>query len=277
MTMLTRAIPSTGEALPVVGIGTWQTFDIAAGRSGLEQRAAVLQALFDAGGSVIDSSPMYGRSEAVVGRVLGDMGARDKAFLATKVWTQGREAGLRQMEASLEKMASGGVIDLMQIHNLVDWRTHMKTLRAWKEAGRIRYIGITHYTTSTLDDLADIIRAEPIDFVQTVYSIGVRAAEERLLPVAAERGVAMICNLPFGSGGQLSRLRRRPLPQWASELGIESWAQFCLKYLIAHPAVTCVIPGTSDPAHAADDCAAGVGPLPDANQRRRMVEVLEAS
>ncbi len=268
--MLKRAIASSGEEIPVVGLGTWQTFDIGGDAGEIAQRRAVVEALFQAGGSVIDSSPMYGRSEAVVGRVLSEMKAREKAFLATKVWTEGREAGIRQMEGSFQKMAAGDTMDLMQIHNLVDWRTHLKTLQGWKAEGRVRYIGITHYTTSTLDQLADILAKERVDFVQTVYSIGVRNAERRLLPVARDRGVAVLCNLPFGSGGQFSRVRNTALPDWAGEIGVKSWAQFMLKYLVGNPAVTCVIPGTSKPHHMVDNCSAGTGVMPDETLRQRM-------
>jgi diketogulonate reductase-like aldo/keto reductase len=267
--MLTRPIPRTNEQLPVVGLGTWQAFDIGADRAALDQRKEVLRALFEAGGSVIDSSPMYGRAEAVVGTLLTEMKARDKAFLATKVWTSGEAAGATQMSASFAKMQAD-TIDLMQIHNLLDWRTHLKTLRAWKEKGRFRYIGITHYTTSALDDLAAVIRSEPIEFVQLAYSIDVRAAEERLLPLAAERGVGVLVNRPLSTGGLFGRVRGKPLPAWATEFDCASWGQFFLKFILGHPAVTCVIPGTARPEHMRDNVAAGSGRLPDESQRRRM-------
>ncbi len=212
--MLTRPIPSTKEQLPVVGLGTWQAFDVGSDRAGLDQRKEVLRILFDAGGTVIDSSPMYGRAETVVGTLLTEMKARDKAFLATKVWTSGERAGETQMVASLAKLQADS-IDLMQIHNLLDWRTHLKTLRSWQAKGRFRYIGITHYTTSALDDLAAVIRAEPVDFVQFAYSIDVRAAETRLLPLAAERGVAVLVNRPFSTGGLFGKVAR----QGAARLG----------------------------------------------------------
>ena len=273
--MLTRPIPATGEAMPVIGFGTWQTFDVGADKAALAQRREVLQVLFDAGGRMIDSSPMYGRAEAVVGTLLKEMGARDKAFLATKVWTSGERAGITQMRESAAKLGTPS-IDLMQIHNLVDWRTHLKTLRAWKAEGRFRTLGITHYTVPALDDLADIIRKEKIDFVQLGYSIGTRAAEQRLLPVAAERGVAVIANQPFDSGDLFQRSKGKPLPAWASELDCTSWAQFMLKYIVGHPAVTCAIPGTARPDHARDNIAAALGRLPDERQRRRMAEYWEA-
>jgi diketogulonate reductase-like aldo/keto reductase len=273
--MLTRPIPQSQEPLPVVGVGTWQTFDIEAERAALDQRKEVLRILFEAGGRVIDSSPMYGRAEAVVGTLLAEMKAHDKAFLATKVWTSGESAGIRQMNASFSKMQAP-VIDLMQIHNLVDWRTHLRTLRAWKAAKRLRYIGITHYTVPSLGDLAAVIRAEPLDFVQLSYSIDVRAAEERLLPLAAERGVAVLVNQPFGSGNLFRQVRGKALPAWAAEFDCASWAQFFLKFILSHPAVTCVIPGTAKPEHARDNVAAGLGRLPDAAQRKRMIAYWDA-
>lgn len=267
--MLTRPIPQTQESLPVVGIGTWQTFDVGPDRPALDQRKEVLRVLFEAGGKVIDSSPMYGRAEAVVGQLLTEMQAHDKAFLATKVWTSGKAAGIEQMSASLAKLQAPA-IDLMQVHNLVDWRTHLETLRAWKEQKRVRYIGITHYTVPGLDELAAVIRGEPINFVQFAYSINVRAAETRLLPLCAERGVAVIVNQPFDSGNLFARVRGKALPDWAAEVGCASWSQVFLKFILGHPAVTCVIPGTAKPEHMRDNAAAGLGRLPDAAQRRRM-------
>jgi diketogulonate reductase-like aldo/keto reductase len=267
--MLTRPIPKTNEQIPVVGVGTWQAFDIGSERGALDQRKQVLQVLFDAGGSVIDSSPMYGRAEAVVGTLLAEMKPKQSPFLATKVWTSGEAAGAAQMSASFAKMQAS-TIDLMQIHNLLDWRTHLKTLRSWKEKGRFRYIGITHYTSSALADLADVIRAEEIDFVQLAYSIDVRDAEERLLPLAAERGVAVLVNRPFSTGGLFGQVRGKALPAWAAEVDCSSWGQFFLKFILGHTAVTCVIPGTAKPDHMRDNVAAGVGRLPDAAQRHRM-------
>lgn len=267
--MLTRPIPRTGEPLPVIGFGTWQTFDIGDDRAELDQRQAVLAALFEAGGRVIDSSPMYGRAEAVVGRLLTAMGGHDEAFLATKVWTSGEAAGVAQMNQSFHKLEAK-TIDLMQVHNLIDWRTHLRTLRAWKEQKRLRYVGITHYTTAALDDLARIIRSEQIDFVQLGYSIGTREAETRLLPLAQERGVAVIVNQPFDSGTLFSRARGKPLPGWAGEISCTSWAQVFLKYILGNSAVTCAIPGTARPDHARDNIAAGFAPLPDEVLRRRM-------
>ena len=270
----TRPIPKTAEQMPVIGLGTWQAFDIGKDPGGRAERQEVLRLLFDAGASMIDSSPMYGRSEGVVGDLLKTMDARDKAFLATKVWTWGEEAGRRQMDESFRRFRTE-TVDLMQIHNLVDWKTHLRTLRVWKEDGRIRYIGITHYTDTALADLADVIRSEPVDFVQLPYSIGMRDAERELLPLAADKGVAVIVNRPF-EGGVLFRERRtEALPGWAAELGIASWAQFFLKFVLSHPAVTCVIPGTAKPKHMADNLNAGRGPEPDRKMREKMLDAAQ--
>jgi len=271
----TRSIPKTSEQLPVVGLGTWQGFDVGKDPAARAEREEVLRLLFDAGASLIDSSPMYGSAEGVVGDLLAKMKARDKAFLATKVWTWGEEAGVRQMDESFRRFHAE-VVDLMQIHNLVDWRTHLRTLRAWKEDGRIRYIGITHYTEAALAELAAIIRKEPVDFVQLPYSLGMRDAEEELLPLAADKGVAVIVNRPFEGGSLFQERRREALPPWAGELGIESWAQLFLKFVLAHPAVTCVIPGTGKPAHMADNLNAGRGALPDDTMRPQMIRAAKA-
>lgn len=267
--MHTRAIPSTGEAMPVVGLGTWQAFDIGNDPAENAERRQVLEILFAAGGRMIDSSPMYGRAEAATGRLLAGMDARGKAFIATKVWTSGERAGIAQMQSSGEKLGAP-VIDLMQIHNLVDWRTHLATLRAWKERGTFRYIGITHFTSGAFDDLMAIMRAEAIDFVQMPYSLDMRAAEARLLPLAVERGIAVIPNRPYGGGGMFSHVRGKALPEWAAEAGAASFGQLFLKYLIGHPAVTCVIPGTARADHMRDNVAAGAGPLPDGVMRQRI-------
>ncbi|MDM0072759.1 aldo/keto reductase [Variovorax sp. J2P1-59] len=266
--MNTRPIPSTREALPVVGCGTWIGFDVAAGSAEYQRLPGVLDALFAAGGTVIDSSPMYGRSEAVTGDLLAASNQRGKAFLATKVWTSGRDAGIAQMEQSFARLRTDR-IDLMQVHNLVDWRTHLKTLRGWKDKGRVRYIGVTHYTASAYAEVEAVLRAEKLDFLQINYSFDEREAAQRLLPLAAERGVAVIVNMPFGGGGLLRRLRDKPLPGWAGEIGSTSWAQVLIKFVLSHPAVTCTIPGTSRPEHMADNAAAGAGPVPDAAFWRR--------
>jgi diketogulonate reductase-like aldo/keto reductase len=268
--MHTRAIPSSGERLGIIGCGTWQTFDVGSTPAERDPLADVLRILFAAGGSVIDSSPMYGRSEAVAGDLLTALQLHERAFVATKVWTTGREAGIKQMHESMALLQQPR-INLMQIHNLVDWRTHLKTLRAWKDEARIRYLGITHYTASAFDQLASILRTEKLDFVQMNYSLDDRDAEARLLPLAADRGVAVLVNQPFGGGSLLRKLARAPLPQWAGEIGCGSWAQILLKYVVSHPAVTCAIPGTGKPRHMTDNCRAGVGILPDAAMRKKMV------
>ena len=216
---------------------------------------------------------MYGSSEAVVGELLAGTGARKQAFVATKVWTTGRDAGIAQMQRSM-KLLRANSIDLMQVHNLSDWRSHLPTLRAWKADGRIRYLGVTHYTSSAYDQLEAVMREETLDFVQLNYALDDRAAEQRLLPLAAERGMAVLVNRPFGGGGLLRRLHRRSLPDWAAEIGCTSWAQILLKFILANPAVTCVIPATSQPDHMTDNVKAGLGSYPDAALRARMVAAL---
>jgi len=256
-----RAIPSSGALLPVVGCGTWLGFDVGSRPAELPSRGEVLQALFDAGGSVVDSSPMYGSAEQVVGSLLQSAGSRARAFVATKVWTTGKRAGIEQMERSMTLLRTQH-IDLMQVHNLQDWRTHLATLREWKAQGRFSYVGVTHYTESAHPELERVMRAEPLDFVQFNYSIASRGAEQRLLPLAAERGMAVLVNLPFGGGKVLRSLRQRPLPGWATEIGCSDWNQVLLKFALSQPAVTCVIPGTSSPEHMRTNAAAGLGELP---------------
>jgi diketogulonate reductase-like aldo/keto reductase len=269
-----KPIPKTGELLPVVGLGTWQTFDIGNDPKERAEREAVLEELFRAGGSVIDSSPMYGRSEGVVGYLVAKMGEREQAFLATKVWTRGEEAGIRQMDESYRRFRTG-IVDLMQVHNLVDWKTHLRTLLRWKADGRVRYIGVTHYTEAALQELAEVVRSELVDFVQLPYSIGMRGAERTLLPLAQDKGVAVIVNLPFEGGGLFRRRRRDALPGWAVEAGIGSWPQLFLKYVLSHPAVTCVIPGTSKAEHMADNLNAGRGEAADEKLRAAMLRAAE--
>ena len=271
--MQTRKIPSTGEALPVIGCGTWQTFDVGPSAAERAPRAEVLKALFEAGGSVIDSSPMYGKSEGVVGDLLAAAGTRDKAFFATKVWTQGRDAGIAQMKESMRLLRTDR-IELMQIHNLVDWKTHLPTLKAWKAEGRIRLIGITHYTESMHGELESVLRQGGFDFVQVNYALDDRGIERRLLRVAQDNGVAVLINQPFGGGGLLRKLAARKLPDWAGEIGCTSWAQLLLKFVLAQPAVTCVIPGTSKPEHMRDNAKAGLGTYPDDRLRQRMIDTV---
>ncbi|MBX3500508.1 MAG: aldo/keto reductase [Alphaproteobacteria bacterium] len=272
--MLTRPIPATGEPLPAIGCGTWRGFDVGSDPAARASLAGVLQALFEAGGSVVDSSPMYGRAEAVSGDLLAAQGWRPRAFLATKVWTRGREAGVCEMQRSMALMKSGPTIDLIQVHNLVDWRVHLETLRTWKAEGRVRYLGITHYTPSAHDELESVMRAAVPDFVQLDYALDDRAAERRLLPLAAELGIAVLVNRPLGGGGLARRLQGRALPDWAAAIGCTSWPQILLKFVLAHPAVTCAIPGTANPAHMRDNAQAGTGALPDAALIRRMVEAI---
>jgi diketogulonate reductase-like aldo/keto reductase len=271
--MRTRPIPSTGAPLPVIGCGTWRGFDVGRTPQERDPLSAVLRVLFQAGGSVIDSSPMYGRAEGVVGDLIAAGHWRDKAFLATKVWTTGKAAGIDQMRRSQQLLRSDR-IELMQVHNLLDWRTQLATLRQWKQEGHIGYLGVTHHTEGAYDELERIMRAERLDFVQLNYAIDDRVAEKRLLPLAAERGIAVLVNRPFGGGGLLRSLAGRPLPDWATDIDCRSWAQILLKYVLSHPGVTCAIPGTGRPEHMRENALAGGYPLPDASLRARMVTSL---
>jgi diketogulonate reductase-like aldo/keto reductase len=267
--MLTRPIPSTGETVPAVGLGTWRTFDVAPAPGARDPLREVLQGFVALGGRVVDSSPMYGAAESVVGDLGAGLGVLPSLFVATKVWTRGREDGLEQMERSLRRLRKTP-LDLMQVHNLVDWRTHLRTLREWKAAGRIRYLGVTHHTAAAHAELERVLRVEPVDFVQLNYSLAEPEAEQRLLPLAQERGVAVLVNRPYAEGAMFRRVRGRPLPPWAAEVGAGSWGQLFLRWILAHPAVTCVIPATSRPQHLADNMAAGAPSLPDAAARARI-------
>jgi diketogulonate reductase-like aldo/keto reductase len=274
--MHTRLIPATREPLPVVGCGTYRTFDVGATP---EQRAPlleVLKVLFAAGGSVIDTSPMYGAAEHVVGDLLAQTQNRSRAFFATKVWTSGKQAGLDQINRSFELLQDRR-IDLIQVHNLLDWKVQISTLRDLKSAGRIRYIGITHYSASAFAEVESVLRSETLDFLQINYAMNDTAVERRILPLAADRGVAVIVNRPFGGGGLLGELRNRPLPSWAQEIDCQSWAQVLLKFVLSHPAVTCAIPGTGRPEHMLDNIGAGVGRMPDTALRARMIDCLETN
>jgi aryl-alcohol dehydrogenase-like predicted oxidoreductase len=280
MTVNTRPIPRTQEAIPTVGLGTWQAFDVdAAGRAPL---ALVVKQFLAAGGRVIDSSPMYGRAEAVVGDVLAELGAVGTPFLATKVWTRGKREGIAQMEQSRRRMcAERGQdhtrgIDLMQIHNLLDWQTHLPVLRERKQAGAIRYLGVTHYAHGQLPEIERLMRSEALDFVQVPYNVADRAVEARVLPAAADTGTAVLVMRPFAEGELFRRVRGKALPGWAAELDCTSWAQLFLKFILGHPAVTCPIPATADPAHLADNIQAGQGRIPDAAQRRAIIAAVEA-
>jgi diketogulonate reductase-like aldo/keto reductase len=267
--LLTRPIPRTGEALPAIGLGTYATFDRPPGARG--PVASVLRRFAWLGGRVVDSSPMYGQAEAAVGEALGALG-RPPVFLATKVWTQGKAAGQAQMARSAELL--GARVDLMQIHNLVDWRTHLPVLREMKAAGAIRYLGVTHYALSAFDELERLIRTEALDFVQLPYSAAARQAERRLLPAAADHRVAVLVMRPFEEGGLLSRTRGRPLPPLAAELGATSFAQLFLKFILGHPAVTAPLPATANVAHLEDNLGAGRGRLPTAEECNRIAGLL---
>ena len=271
--IIQRPIPRTGESLPVIGLGTWQTFDVGKGQSVREPLKAVLRDFVRLHGKVIDSSPMYGNSESVVGDLAAELGLQKQLFLATKVWTSGRDAGIRQMEESFRRLRTQ-VMDLMQVHNLVDWQTQLATLRRWKEQGKVRYIGVTHYTASAYDQLARVLETEDLDFVQLNYSIVERDAERRLLPLATDKHIAVLVNRPFAAGGLFSRLLGKPLPPWAKEIGCATWAQFLLKFVISHPAVTCAIPATSKVQHLTDNMQAGVGTLPNLDMRERMARYI---
>jgi diketogulonate reductase-like aldo/keto reductase len=268
-TMLTRKIPSTGEELPVIGLGTWQTFDVGATDTERGPLAEVLREFVALGGRLVDSSPMYGRSEEVAGALAAKLGLQEQIFLATKVWTSGRQKGIGQMESSLHKLRAPR-LDLMQVHNLVDVETHLATLRDWKAAGRVRYLGVTHYTASAHAEVEAVMRREAFDFLQINYSVAEPEAARRILPLAQEKGIAVIANRPLATGALLHRLGQRPLPAWAAEIDCTSWAQILLKLVISHPAVTCAIPATGKLAHLRDNMAAGTGRLPDEALRARM-------
>lgn len=271
--MIERKIISTSETLPVIGLGTWQTFDVSPS-SDIEPLRKVISAMNNAGAKLIDSSPMYGRSEEIVGLVTKDITESD-FFFATKIWTRGKEEGIKQIENSF-RMFQRHVIDLVQVHNIVDWKIHLQTLRKWQEEGRVRYIGITHYTDSMHDELVQIIKSEKIDFVQFNYSIAHRNAEKYLLPVASEYGVSTIINRPFGEGNLFNQVATKQLPAWAADYGIKNWSQFFLKFIVSHPAVTCVIPATANPSHAVDNFEAGSEPLPDETTRKKMIECFKS-
>jgi diketogulonate reductase-like aldo/keto reductase len=273
--MLTRNIPSTGEQLPVIGLGTWQAFDVNLTADIRKQLQEVLSLFVKLGGRVIDSSPMYDRAESVIGDLTSALGIREKLFLATKVWTRGKQSGVQSIERSMALLHTNR-IDLMQVHNLVDVNTQLGTLREWKQQGHIRYIGITHYESGALREIEKLMRSETFDFLQINYSLMEPEAEERVLPLAQERGIAVIANRPFGAGDLFSKVRSKPLPDWATDFDCRSWAQFFLKWIVANPAITCAIPATNKPRHLEDNMRGGIGLLPDANLRRRMAELVKS-
>ncbi|MDQ6904112.1 MAG: aldo/keto reductase [Bacteroidota bacterium] len=270
--MITRKIPSSGEELPVVGIGTWKSFDVEQDQYPTLKK--VLDALHNGGGRLIDSSPMYGKSEEVIGAITSETDTANDFFYATKVWTTGKEQGIHQMKTSIKKMGRK-TMDLMQIHNLTDWKTHMPQLRRWKEEGLIRYIGITHYTDASHEMLEKVMQSEKPDFVQLNYSIESRNAEKRLLDAASSLGIATLINRPFGTGDLFNKVKSKSLPGWAVENEIETWSEYFLKYIIAHPAVTCVIPATGNLEHEHENVKAGIGKLPEEELRKLMIDYLQ--
>lgn len=273
--MVRRAIPASAgrESLPVIGMGTWNTFDVGQSTAERAPLLEVLNAFYAAGAELIDSSPMYGRAEAVTGDLVTQLQQRDHTFFATKVWIEGLQQGVAQIERSFELLRTRR-LDLLQIHNLLDWKTHAATLRSLKDQGRVRYTGITHYTVAAHADLEQVLRAGRFDFLQLNYSLATREAERRLLPYCQEHGVAVLVNRPFEEGELFTQVRGRKLPGYAREIGCSSWAQLFLKYIVSHPAVTCVIPATSRVDHMRDNLKAGFGPMPDARLRQRMAAEL---
>ena len=272
--MLTREIPSSGEALPVIGLGTYNVFDVSGTPEEIEVRQAIVELLIDHGGNVIDSSPMYNRAEEVVGKIVAAGGARDKLFLASKVWTDGKASGEAQMQRSIDLMRAD-TMDLMQVHNLRDLGAHLETIREWQDAGRIRYNGVTDYRASALDEIEAVMDEHRPQFIQINYSLGEREADRRVLPLAEELGIAVLINRPYMTGRLFRAVGDRPLPDWATEFA-ESWGQFFLKYIVSYTAVTCVIPATSKLHHMSDNLRAGFGPMPDQRIRRRMEQFMDA-
>lgn len=269
--MIKRILPTSGEELPVIGLGTWKSFDVSIDK--YPELKNVLNELHIGGARLVDSSPMYGKSEQVIGDITAGIDAIDDFFYATKVWTTGLQEGIRQMETSMTKMKRKKM-DLIQIHNLIDWRTHLPQLRRWKEEGKIRYIGITHYTDACHEELERIMKAEKPDFVQFNYSIMARNAERRLLDAAASLGIATLINRPFGEGSLFAKVKNKPLPTWAAEYNMKNWSTYFLKYIIAHPAVTCIIPATANPQHAHDNVMAATGNLPGIEIKKKMVDYI---
>lgn len=270
-----RIFPQEQVNITKVGLGTWQTFDAGNDSAARAPLREVVRIFAAAGHGVVDSSPMYGSSESVAGDLIAELGVRDKLFIATKVWTSGREDGIAQMETSFQRLRVK-VMDLMQVHNLLDVATHTKTLQDWKQEGRVRHIGITHYTSSAYSEVERLMKTGAYEFVQINYSLAERDAEKRILPLAAERKMHVIINRPFAEGALFRRARGKQLPPWAAELGIASWAQYFLKWIVSHPSVTCAIPGTGKPEHMRDNLGAAKGLLPDAAARQRMAEYFDS-
>jgi aryl-alcohol dehydrogenase-like predicted oxidoreductase len=268
--MLRRPIPSTGEMVPAMGMGSWITFNVGDDAALRAQRLEVVNAFFEGGGTLLDSSPMYGSSEDVLGWCLRHSTPKTPAFRATKVWTMFQGWGVSQMQKS-QKLWGGERFDLIQIHNMLDWENHLETLKAWKAEGKVRYIGITTSHGRRHRDLAKVLETEPFDFVQFTYNVADREVEERLLPLAAERKIAVIVNRPFQGGSLFDAVAGKPLPGWAAEFDARNWAQFFLKFILSHPAVTCAIPATSRVDHMRENMGAGLGRLPDPEMRKRMV------
>jgi diketogulonate reductase-like aldo/keto reductase len=271
---LTRPIPSSGERLPVIGMGSWMTFDVGGDRAAQDVRVEVLRAFFDRGGAVIDSSPMYASSERVIGYCLARIDDKQAMFSATKVWTPSKWMGALQMRDS-KRLWGTQRFDLMQIHNLLNWQGHIETLAEWKASGRVHYLGITTSHGRRHQDFQSLMRSLPIDAVQFTYNILDRQAEAVLLPLAAQSGQAVIVNRPFRGGALIDRCQRHPLPAWAREIDCDNWAQFLLKFIVSHPAVTCAIPATSRVDHMVENMGAGTGRLPDARMRQRMIRHVE--
>lgn len=268
--IIRKPIPSSGEDIPTIGIGSWQSFDVPASNvAGRSNCTDVLRKFFELGGGMVDSSPMYGNAQAAIGQALADIGDTPTLFSATKVWTSGRQAGIQQMEEA-ERLWGVSSFDLLQVHNLVDWSTHLQWLTRWKEEGRLRYTGITTSHGSRHQEFAELMRHQPFDFVQFTYSLGNRGAEASLLPLAQEHGKAVIINRAFQGGSLFSRVRGKPLPGFVADFGCQSWAQFFLKWVTSHPAVTCVIPATSKLHHLEDNMGAMQGRLPTADERQEM-------
>ncbi len=266
---MSRKIPATGEDIPAIGLGTWQVFDAGDNAIARAPLREVLAEFAKAGGKMIDSSPMYGSSESVAGDLIAGLGLRDRLFIATKVWTRGREDGIQEMERSFKRLRVT-TMDLMQIHNLLDVDVHTKTINDMKAKGRVRYTGITHYTASAYGEVEKWLKKEKYDFLQINYSLAERESEKKILELCRGKNIAVIANRPFAEGAMFQRVRGKPLPPWAAEIGVASWAQYFLKWIVAHPAITCVIPGTGKPEHIADNVAAGFGALPDEAMRKRM-------